>query len=366
MRIFCTTVLISLIASGISFGQVPENWNQWVEDGLAAEDDSKYKDAEKLFGQACDVSLAPALGSERLTRACLMLSRTYAVQGKWRQAADAAGILIAAQQRFENATAEDKTRALIGAAEADMARGDYDGATESIRKAAELTRELDIEAAASAFVDLSTFYMPAGNKGFGPDLLDAAVKALSAKSDKADVRYLNTAARVGRGLCAYGRWDDAASFLRPLVLAGEQRLDIKPEHDDLWDAYRSVANAAIAAFKSMGDDREADRLKELSDGWPREVDVRSTEYSAPRLTHKVEPQYTQGARANHASGMAILSLVVGADGRAHDVQIEQALPYGLSWEAVRAIRQWRFRPAALGGEAIPIRAQIEVTFRYLD
>lgn len=366
MRVLFSAALVFLIASGMSFGQAPADWDKWVADGLAAEDDSKYKDAEKLFVQACDISLAEVLGSERLTRACLMLSRTYAVQGKWRQAADAAKSLVAAQERFANAPVEDKTRALIEAAEADMARGEYEGATESIRKAAALTRELDIEAAASAFVDLSTFYMPAGSKGFGPDLLDAAVQALSSRSNTENIVYLRTAAKVGRGLGAYGRWKDAAAFLHPMVEAGERRLDITREHDELWDAYQSVAGAAITAFKSTGDEREANRLGELSKGWPRKVDVRSSEFAYPRLTRKVEPQFTQGARANRAGGLAILSVVVGADGRAHDVQVEQSLPYGLSWEAVRAIRQWRFKPATLNGEAIPLRAQIEVTFRFFD
>src|SRR5690606_33784180 len=144
---------------------------------------------------------------------------------KWRQAANTARDLVRAQEQFADASPESKMQALIESAEADMAHGDYDKAAESVRKAAELTQELDVEAAASAFVDMSTFYLPAGNKGFGADLLDAAIKALAAQTKKDSILYVRTAAKVGRGLGAYGRWRDAVGLLVPLVQAGERRLD---------------------------------------------------------------------------------------------------------------------------------------------
>lgn len=363
MWVFCGIAFLSLIASGISYSQVPAEWDQWVEDGLSAEDDSKYKDAEKLFGQACDVSLAQMLGSERLTRACLMLSRTYAVQGKWSKAADAARALVQAQAQFADSRPEDRAEALIRAAEADMADGDYDAATASIRQAADLTRELDLEAAAAAFVDISTFYMPAGPKGFGGDVLDAALRALMAQPNKDTAIYVATAAKVGRGLGAFERWEDATKLLLPLVEAAEKRFDVKPAYDELWGAYQSAASVVIAGLKALGDDRQADRVRELREGWPSKLNPRSGEALPPRLAHKVEPQYTAGARSNRIQGLVLLSIVVGADGRAHDIEVLKSLPYGLPWEAVRAIRKWRFKPGTLNGEAVSVRAQIEVHFR---
>lgn len=45
--------LLLLLTLSSAQAQVPADWDQWVADGLTAEDNSEYKDAEKLFGQAC-------------------------------------------------------------------------------------------------------------------------------------------------------------------------------------------------------------------------------------------------------------------------------------------------------------------------
>lgn len=367
MRFILTVFLVSLTGAwGIAAAQVSAKWDQLIEDGAALEDDSKYKQAEKLFAEACDVSLAEALGAERLTRACLMLSRTYAVQGRWGRAAEAAKTLVHAQRQLANASKPDQTRALIVAAEAEMANANYGDATKSVEEAIGLAQALDQEAAAATFVDISTFYMPSGNKGFGKNLMDSAIEALERQPRKDTTGYLRAATKVGRGLGAYDRWADAAKLVMPLVEAAERRYDVEPEYDELWRAYSSAASVAIAAFKGLGDEREADRISELEEGWPDQFDEGSDEYTKPTLARKVDPHYSEGARRNQVSGLVVLSIVVGADGRAHDVQIEQSLPYGLSWEAVRAVRQWRFKPARLGDEAISINATVEVNFRFMQ
>src|SRR5690606_37400115 len=105
---------------------------QWVEDGLAAEDNSEYKEAERLFGQACDLSSADALGSERLTRACLLLSRTYAVQRKLEKSVKTTEGLVETLSALSEARLVDQVNAQIEAASLLAARAYFKEASEQL------------------------------------------------------------------------------------------------------------------------------------------------------------------------------------------------------------------------------------------
>ena len=85
----------------------------------------------------------------------------------------------------------------------------------------------------------------------------------------------------------------------------------------------------------------------------------------PKLLSKVEPQYTQEARVSKYQGTAILSVVIGTDGLAHDIQVSQSLGMGLDEKAIEAVEQWTFQPGMKDGMPVPVMAQIEVNFRLM-
>lgn len=87
--------------------------------------------------------------------------------------------------------------------------------------------------------------------------------------------------------------------------------------------------------------------------------------SQPSVIYKVDPQYTEDARRDKISGPVTLSLVVGADGLAHDISVLQPLDPGLDVNAAEAVEQWRFAPGMLNGQAVAVRATIVVNFRLL-
>jgi periplasmic protein TonB len=62
-------------------------------------------------------------------------------------------------------------------------------------------------------------------------------------------------------------------------------------------------------------------------------------------------------------GTVVLSVVVGADGLAHDVSIIKSLNPGLDRNAAVVIQQWRFAPATRNREPVAVRATIEVNFK---
>jgi len=86
--------------------------------------------------------------------------------------------------------------------------------------------------------------------------------------------------------------------------------------------------------------------------------------TAPRLLRKVEPEYSPLSRADRIQGTVVLQLVVTEKGRPADVQVISPLGYGLDENAVAAIQKWEFVPGQKDGAAVPVRATIEVNFRF--
>jgi TonB family protein len=84
---------------------------------------------------------------------------------------------------------------------------------------------------------------------------------------------------------------------------------------------------------------------------------------APVLRSRVEPVYTEEARANRMSGIVIVEAIVGKDGLVKDVRVLKGLPFGLDQAAVDAVRQWQFRPGTLNGEPVDVIFTLTVNFR---
>jgi TonB family protein len=84
---------------------------------------------------------------------------------------------------------------------------------------------------------------------------------------------------------------------------------------------------------------------------------------APSLVSKVEPEYSEEARAAKYMGTVLLKIVVDVDGKAKDIQVVNALGMGLDEQAVLAVRQWTFKPGEKDGAPVPVLAQIEINFK---
>jgi TonB family protein len=88
--------------------------------------------------------------------------------------------------------------------------------------------------------------------------------------------------------------------------------------------------------------------------------------TAPKLIYKMEPSYSEEARAVKLAGTVLLKVVVDVDGRAKDIQVVNGLGLGLDEKAVEAVSAWRFKPGELdGGALVPVLATIEINFRLL-
>jgi TonB family protein len=84
----------------------------------------------------------------------------------------------------------------------------------------------------------------------------------------------------------------------------------------------------------------------------------------PQLVREVKPAYTSDAMRAKIQGTVLLQCVVRPDGSVSDIQVLRSLDpnFGLDQEAIKAARQWRFRPGMRMGEPVSVLVTIELTF----
>ncbi len=83
----------------------------------------------------------------------------------------------------------------------------------------------------------------------------------------------------------------------------------------------------------------------------------------PTIVSKIEPVYTDDARDAKIQGSVLLSLVIDRSGVPNEIEVARSLDSGLDQNAVHAVQQWRFHPATKDGQAVAVRAHIEVNFK---
>ena len=89
--------------------------------------------------------------------------------------------------------------------------------------------------------------------------------------------------------------------------------------------------------------------------------------SAPICIYCPDPEYSEEARKAKYQGIVVLWVIVGPDGRivSETIRIAKSLGMGLDEQAVRAVQQWRFKPAQRFGKSVPVQMVVEVNFRLL-
>jgi protein TonB len=85
--------------------------------------------------------------------------------------------------------------------------------------------------------------------------------------------------------------------------------------------------------------------------------------SAPRPIYDPDPEYSEEARHAKYQGTVLLSVIVGPDGRPHDIRVQRSLGMGLDEKAIEAVRQWKFEPSMKDGHPVAVQVNVEVSFR---
>ncbi len=85
----------------------------------------------------------------------------------------------------------------------------------------------------------------------------------------------------------------------------------------------------------------------------------------PSLIYRSEPEYSAEATRARVQSSVMLSIIVGEDGRAHDIKVTHGAGFGLDEKAIEAMDQWRFNPATRDGHPAAVPANIEMNFSIL-
>jgi TonB family protein len=86
---------------------------------------------------------------------------------------------------------------------------------------------------------------------------------------------------------------------------------------------------------------------------------------APKLTSKVEAEYSAAARIEKHQGTVTVILQIDSSGFASRMQVYRMVGQGLDANAMEAIRAWRFKPAMKDGKPVAVESRIEVSFRIM-
>ncbi|HVS33922.1 MAG TPA: energy transducer TonB [Thermoanaerobaculia bacterium] len=83
---------------------------------------------------------------------------------------------------------------------------------------------------------------------------------------------------------------------------------------------------------------------------------------APVVTRRINPNYTDTARTGRVQGVVIVEAIIDKHGNVDRVKVIKGLPLGLSEEAERAVRQWKFKPGTMGGRPVDVIFNLTVNF----
>lgn len=83
----------------------------------------------------------------------------------------------------------------------------------------------------------------------------------------------------------------------------------------------------------------------------------------PKVTHSVDAKFPKSAKKDKFQGVCVLGMIVDASGIPRDVHVTRSLRPDLDANAIRAVRQYRFKPAMRLGKPVAVAINIQVNFK---
>jgi TonB family protein len=92
----------------------------------------------------------------------------------------------------------------------------------------------------------------------------------------------------------------------------------------------------------------------------------SSDLNGPAPIRKVDPKYPPTLVNEHVEGEVVLYAVIRRDGTVDSIQLVRGIDEELDANAMKALSQWRFRPATRQGEPVELEAIIHIPFHARD
>ena len=146
---------------------------------------------------------------------------------------------------------------------------------------------------------------------------------------------------------------------------------VVPEASGLRDVPGAVSDISAAGLTPEGPgsargagDRDGGTGLRGGPGHLRALDPGTGGITPPALIRQVRPNYTMAAMQARVRGVVVMDVVVLPDGSVGEVKIVRSIDpnFGLDQEAIKAVRQWRFRPASRAGTPVAMLVMVEMLF----
>jgi TonB family protein len=84
----------------------------------------------------------------------------------------------------------------------------------------------------------------------------------------------------------------------------------------------------------------------------------------PKVISSQDPEYPQHGVFGRVQGTVVLELIIGSDGSPREIKVVRSLSSELDDAAIKAVKKWKFAPATKDGEPVPVKVNLEVSFRH--
>jgi TonB family protein len=91
--------------------------------------------------------------------------------------------------------------------------------------------------------------------------------------------------------------------------------------------------------------------------------ISSPDLSAPVPLRKVDPKYPPSLMSERVEGEVVLYAVIRGDGTVDSIQLVHGIDEKLDENAMQALSQWKFQPAARQGSPVELEAIVHIPFR---
>ena len=164
-------------------------------------------------------------------------------------------------------------------------------------------------------------------------------------------------------------WEARATLDSPVE---ESSIPVIPQASGLTDVPGSITSVAVSVTTGGGPGQlrgsGSGDGSLIGDGFDRVPGSGGRgpggDLEPPELVHQVRPSYTTAAMQARVRGVVLLEAVVERDGTVGAIKILRSLDptFGLDQEAIRTVRQWRFRPGRRAGTPAAMVVTIELAF----
>jgi TonB family protein len=94
--------------------------------------------------------------------------------------------------------------------------------------------------------------------------------------------------------------------------------------------------------------------------------VPSSDLNGPAPIRKVDPKYPPTLINEHVEGEVVLYAVIRRDGSVDSIQLVRGIDEELDANAMKALSQWKFRPATRQGEPVELETIVHIPFHAVD